>query len=270
MLYFYLWIFVHVVLESLPVSSSGHLVLLESILNRLGYHIPDLELAFCSFTGQNLCIDIVFHLLHGPTMIIVALFFFKEWFFLLRNIKQCYHIIFKIIFLTGIADIVTAFFFIAFKLYPIYLPLGFGFFITGILLYSLRWCTNKNAHFDWKKACILGCIQGCALLPGISRFASVYVGARWLGLPIRRAFQVTWLVQWPLIFAAFIHGMYILTSHHMLEIILNLNILITVVIASICAYILLLFVNNCAQHNRLWWFSFYMSVPMLLWIIFSI
>jgi len=252
------------------VSSSGHLILLEGLLGKMVYHIPDLEHVFLNFSGKIFSIDVFFHLLHGPTMIIVALFFSNRWLFLVRHFYRCYHIILKIMVLTAIADVATAVFFVGFKLFPLVsIPLGFGFFITGVLLYSLRWCQQGNGHWDWKKALLLGIVQGCALLPGISRLAAVYVSARWLGLPTRKAFEITWLVQWPLICAAFFHGIYILTlDQKLLAIILKLKLLAVVLIASVCAYILLGFVQYLVNKNQLWWFSLYMPIPVLVWLIF--
>lgn len=269
MLHFYLLVFVHILLESLPVSSSGHLVLLESLLGRLGYCMPNVE-KILGIAGKALSLDVFFHLLHGPTMIVVTIFFFRQWFFLLSNFRRCSRIILKIMLFTVLADSMTVIFFIVFKLFPwISIPLGIGFCITALVLYSLRWCTQGLDLWNWKKAVLLGCVQGCALLPGISRFATVYVSARWLGLPTKKAFEVTWLVQWPLIFAAFMQGAYEITVNPTLfSHILNAKLLIVVTIASVCAYLLLAFAWYLARKNQLWKLSWYMPVPIMIWLIF--
>ena len=96
---------------------------------------------------------------------------------------------------------------------PHYLP--FGFFITIVALGSLYWCPVRSAQpLRWDKALVIGLVQGIALLPGISRLASVFVATRWLGYNNRQAFEISWMIQVPLIAAAATKGLLALYKQH--------------------------------------------------------
>ncbi len=98
----------------------------------------------------------------------------------------------------------------------------------------LRFVTASNTIWNWRYALILGIVQGIALLPGVSRFAVVYASARWLGLPQPKAFEITWLVQWPLIFAACLQSIYVLWKAGQLMSLFEPYTILMTVIATIC------------------------------------
>ena len=225
----------------------------------------------CGFAGENMVkCDTFLHLMHLPTLFIILFFFRYRLFFLLRSFfgslrKKVVIIIAKIICLTALADIITVFFFMLFKLFPPPLPLGIGLIITALILYSLRWVTPSNTIWNWQYAIILGTVQGIALLPGISRFAAVYACACWLGLPQRKAFEITWLVQWPLILAACVESIYLLWISDQLMPLLTIYVindkycyLFGLLMFYLAAYL--------AREGKLWWFSFYMVVPIIGWL----
>lgn len=274
MLYFYILIAVQVVLESVPVSSSAHLQLLEHCFEVYASHITVPQVfSATSFLGEWVTIDTIAHILHGPTVVVVAVFFYTRWVFLITNLRRCFFIILKTIFLVGITDCVTSIFFLLFKIFSITMPLGVGLSITAGVLYSLRWCDvqvgrrfNRNI-FDWRIALVLGIAQGFALMPGFSRFAAVYVGARWLGLAHRKSFEVTWLVQWPLILLAFAHGVYATGTGTLFDFFYDPMLTAVVFGASLLAFLLLYVVELVAARGYLWLFSFYMIVPFVLWCL---
>jgi len=103
-------------------------------------------------------------------------------------------------------------------------------------------------------------------LPGVSRFAAVYVCACWLGLPQRKAFEITWLVQLPLIFAACAQSVYVLWKADQFMPLLNISTLLITTIATLCGLVAFYLAAYLAREGKLWWFSFYMSVPMLAWL----
>ncbi|MFS8507540.1 MAG: hypothetical protein LVQ75_05700, partial [Candidatus Babeliales bacterium] len=59
---------------------------------------------------------------------------------------------------------------------------------------------------------VVGIAQGLALLPGISRFGSTFVVGRFLGFSSMQSFQYSFLIAWPLMFAAWVKGSYDLFS----------------------------------------------------------
>ncbi len=257
---------VQIVVEGLPVSSSGHVVLLERLLQSYTNHYP---LVWGALDVSSDAYQALMHLLHAPTAVILALFFLGRWLFLLQYWPVTWRIIIKLIFLTAVADSTTSIFFFFFKCVPIPMPLSVGFFATACLLGSLSLLPAQKPHvLNWRIACMLGVVQGLALLPGISRFAAVYVAARWFGLSHTKSFEITFMIQWPLIVAASLYGGYVLILKDMLWPLITGNMCVIIVGASVIAYILLIAAERMARSEKLWWFGFYMMIPMLLAMIY--
>lgn len=268
MLYFFILLFVQVVVESLPVSSSAHVLLAQKYMCFMG-----LSVYVCGFTptfmGNNVVkFDTFLHLMHLPTLLIVLFFFRDRLIFLWKSLRRSWRIVSKIVWLTAIADIGTVLFFVVFKLVPLPLPLGIGLIITAFILYSLRFYVPSNRIWNWRSALLVGVVQGVSLLPGISRFAAVYASVCWLGLPQRKAFEITWLVQWPLIFAACMESIYLLWASDQLMPLLEPFTLLMVGIATLCGLSMFYLAAYLAREGKLWWFSFYMIVPIVGWLYY--
>lgn len=147
-----------------------------------------------------------------------------------------------------------------------------GFCITSIFLFSLRFkFLNKKEYTFIFKAVILGLVQGLALLPGISRFASVYATARLLKTSNRRAFQITFLLQFPLIVAGFFLGFYKLIKVPGFYKMFTLPVNFSIFTATIISLGILFWCKKIANAQKLWRFAFYMFIPILfsIYILFS-
>ncbi len=278
------WIFIQIIAESFPISSSGHVQLLQQYF----------KMSFENAENFNF-------LLHGPAIIILVIYFFSTWWNLifLQKLDPCFRkdedkekLIFKKKFLQElnpslkwgmtcfkklfspacfimIADIITFFFW---KLQLAKLPwiqnyfLPIGFFITILCLYFSRYQkTDKN--FSWSKydAFVLGVAQGLCLFPGISRFAGTYAAGIWLGYNRKNAVSISFLIQFPLLCAAFLKGMFSMHDQSLMMPNFVQNwILFTVLIASMISYSLFCWVIKLIEQNRLWYFAFYMIIPMSL------
>lgn len=250
MLSFYIITVVQIVLESLPVSSSGHIRLLEQLLN------------------QTVSKELIY-LLHIPTLGILAIFFCKPLFSYLKEYTRHKQTIATVFFFTVLIDAVTALFFIFFARYnPVnFLPqnylLVFGFTITALLLYSLRWHANNNDNQPTLyKGIVLGVAQGCALLPGISRFATTYTVSCWLGFSAQYAFYVTWLVQAPLIAAAVAKTLCF--SSVDLAPLCTIPYALILCLATVVGYYALGASYFLIVRDRLWLCAYYMIVPIIL------
>lgn len=268
MFVFYALLFLCIVLESFPISSSGHMVLFERIVEKFGYAF---DYVHASFAACDVVMgDLLEHFVHGATVVVLAVFFFPRWFFLLKNFRRCGRIIFKIISLAFVADCITALLYLLFHFYgnPA-LPLGMGFAITATLLLALRCvpASKQSAAFDIRKALILGFVQGVALLPGISRFASTFVCARLLALPAHKAFEVSFLIQWPLICAAFLNSMRVMVVCPQARVLLAWDVLAVMALASLVAYAAFCWVARMAYAEKLWKFGVYMLVPIMVWLL---
>ncbi len=252
--------FVQIVLESLPVSSSGHVQL---VLDAYEKYFPIQNLEHIFATGDY---ESWFHSIHIFTAIIVAAFFFHSWYFLLTNIARTWRIILKLMMLALLADIITYGWYFVFKLCPIELPLVLGFGVTTLLLVSLYFLPShkKNRSFNARDALLLGIVQGITLLPGISRFAATFVAARWLGYSGERAFTLTWMIQWPLIAAASLLGFYELGQAHLISELYSMLMLMVYVCAALISYGWFVIAHRLAISDRFWWFAFYMPIVVII------
>lgn len=178
--------------EWLPISSSGHLVLVEKWL-----HL-DVGLSFDVF-------------LHLASLVVILFFFNKEIIeiFKLTFIKRqpdhprknwFWYIVVSSIFTVGIALI----------LYP-----KIDYFrdinsvsnwllITSALVLSTRFVVGKERNINWWHAAALGLAQGFAVLPGLSRSGTVIAIALAMKIKKDQAFDYAFLVAIPAIFGSFV------------------------------------------------------------------
>jgi undecaprenyl-diphosphatase len=186
------FISIQLVSESFPVSSSGHV----AVAICLFFSKKSAE--YSSLSALLSLPELVLWM-HIPTILVVAFFFIKEWWFLLIHLRRTWRLVGKLIGYMLCSNTVTAIFYILMRWYDLMIPLWIGFGITAVLLLSLSVCACNNcATLTAKRALLLGVVQGLALLPGISRFAAVFVTSRWMGIDARRSFSISWMLQWPL------------------------------------------------------------------------
>ena len=175
--------------EWLPVSSSGHLVITERILNYKGGMTFDVALHFGTlmavfvYFGKDI-IDIVRDLITGK---------FKT-----ENGKLGVYIIIATIpaavaglLLKGIFEEVFQSLFIT----------ALGFAITGIFLLIASF-PKKKTILDAKKSLVIGLAQIASLTPGISRSGTTIGTGYLLGLEEKQAVKFSFLISIPIILGA--------------------------------------------------------------------
>ena len=286
--YFYLAIFFQIILESFPISSSGHLKLLEIINQKFEIFFP--------ISLENFGLN--FEILHLPTIFIFFIFFQHNLKLLLINMFKSWKFLEKISIFIFIADFITVIFYFFFKYLNFDFPLWLGFFITGIYLFSLLFCTchpelvsgsgsripgfakatpDKQVWDDSetrtiKHAFLVGLVQGISLLPGISRFGSTFVALRWLKYEPQTAFFFSFLIEMPLLFAGVLKGFYSLHATNQLLNLSNINLEVIIIIfmASFISYQSLNLMKKIIEKNRVWMISFYMLIPAMISLYLSL
>lgn len=241
-----------IILESLPISSSIHTLLL-------------------GLTASQ-AVDFVSH---GPTVILLALYFGPE---LLQWLPDMYwgkaerqawwQAIFPWALAATIVELITCFFYIAISFLHPALPLPVGLGCTILLLLSLLF-VPKGTHRvpSWRDAFFVGLAQGVSLLGGISRLASTYVVARWCGIEVSLAFRFSWLVGAPLFAAASLAGFWFLSPAESTEL-YTLFALATIVASLIISGLLLKLSELLALREKWWYFGVYLFIPftyVLFW-----
>lgn len=262
MLNFYLWVAVQIVLESLPVSSSGHICLLEKLLDQS-------PLGMSTVFDPTLYKKISYSL-HAPTALVLMIFFYRQWLLLLKNFFSCYRLVLYIAGAVAVANVITVMLYCLWQMVPITCSsmLSYGFAISISLLASLYWMPRERTRRSlYYTAVVVGLAQGCALLPGISRFAATYAVGCWTGLSWRRSFEFSFAVQFPLIAMASLYGIATLPLHAR-QLLFSLPVLATVLGASAAAYLLLWYAFKKAQRGQFYHFAWYLFIPMLLSVLF--
>lgn len=178
--------------EFLPISSSGHLVLLQKI-----FKLTEIPIFF----------DI---LVHFGTLIAILIFFHQNIIFLTRES-------FKALFQRQLKNFPSVVIFIIVGSIPaavigLYLNdllssifsslslLTLSFLFTSLLLFSTLWLKSEDKNstqLTWSKAFGIGLFQATALFPGISRSGATIVAGEWLGLPREKAFEFSFLLSIP-------------------------------------------------------------------------
>lgn len=269
---------VQICLESLPVSSSGHQVLVERLCG--------VKSALPHFFD---------HFLHGPTIFILAVFFYAQWWPLCRRIvialvtknRSCHQK--KLLQLCGklgvwlvCANGVTALLYGVFKvmLRNCSLLASSGMLLAGFgvtagmlgILFFVEKKERQSKSLTLDKMLLLGFVQGIALLPGISRFACTYTTARLIGLQTRRAFELSFALLFPLISAAFFgSGLLGLIKSDLRGEILSFSFLLAMLCATVASYFLFALAHWLAIKRLLWIFGIYLLLPIgsLAWLLLS-
>ncbi len=168
--------------EFLPVSSSGHLLLLE----KLGVGEP----------------DVFFNvMLHAGTLVAVLIALFKDWSPLVRHPLQ------KTTGMLFVACLPTLAIALLFKfLFPSLLDgkiLGFGFVLTATLLFvGENFQIAQNRVLSYKNTVLSGVLQGIAVLPGVSRSGATISCLTFLGVDKKSAARFSFLLSIPAILAS--------------------------------------------------------------------
>ena len=173
--------------EFLPISSSGHLVIMQSIL---GIEQP----------GNTF--EIIVHL---GTLASIIVVFFKDIkkivssFYKNKNRKFIYCII--------IGTLPSIFVGLGFKnqiqsLFEDVFAVGIALIFTGLFLFLSRYIKEQDKELSIAKATIIGLSQSVAIIPGVSRSGMTITFALLLGLSSKEAAKFSFLLAIPVILGA--------------------------------------------------------------------
>ena len=238
--------------EFLPVSSSGHLVLLSKIFG----------------VEESLFVSII---LHVATLFSIAFVFRKKLlYYLLHPFSQG---TLKLL----VATIPTCI--IVLLLLPLisesfegsFLP--FCFMITAVVLgFTDLFFAKKDKNFplnlqspdfegvSYKQALFMGVAQGFAVFPGISRSGSTICGGILSGGDKSSVAEFSFLMSIPIIFLSLVKEIYDISKEGK---ILNINIP-AIIISFLCAFIIgvfaIKFMIKLTKKVNFLWFSVYLTV----------
>ncbi|MEI6434797.1 MAG: undecaprenyl-diphosphate phosphatase [Bacteroidota bacterium] len=169
--------------EFLPVSSTGHMIITQSIL---GVESTDFVKAFT--------VNIQF----GAILSVIALYwkrFFQSWDFYFRLFVACLPLVIAYLLEKQIDSMLES-----------VMTVAVALLIGGILLIFVdRWFEkpeNVNTKLTYKKALIIGFFQIISVIPGVSRSAATIVGGMSQKLSRKAAAEFSFFLAVPTMFAA--------------------------------------------------------------------
>ena len=225
--------------EFLPVSSSGHLVLLSNLFN----------------VEESLFISI---LLHIATLLSIVVVFYKDIWELVR------HPFSKKTITLVIATIPTCL--IVLILMPI-IKLSFGgfllpicFIISAILLATTEFITKKRIgrKMDNKIALIMGVAQGFAVFPGISRSGTTICAGLLAGGDKKEATKFSFLMSIPIILLSMVMEIYEICTGGVVIDFPIFAVIISFIIAFVSGIFAIKFMMKLTEKSNLKWFSIYL------------
>ncbi len=245
--------------EFLPVSSSGHLVLLQH---------------FLATREGDLFFDVV---LHGGTLFSVLVVYRRELLRLLKFDRLSLRYILALAVATVPAVVVGL---LAQDLVdhlfgaPRLASLGLVF--TGLVLLSTRLArSGQDEQPDsWApvpvplpKALAIGCAQALAICPGISRSGSTIAASLWLGLPRQEATRFSFMMAIPAIAGAVLLNLLDLGNQQGGQ----AAVLVLAAVVSFAVGLLAIRLTALAVVKAHFWkFSFYcLAIGVLTWVILS-
>lgn len=187
--------------EFLPISSSGHLALLQGLFG---------------IEGESVLTFAV--LLHVGTLVSVFVCYWKDiWELIIelcvtikdiftgKGLKLKERPVRKLGVMIIVATIPTAVIGVLFNdifegLYSSFIAIGIGFIVTGVLMFLAERMGSANRsieHMNFRNALFIGALQGVAICPGVSRSGSTLIGGLTTGLKREFAVKFAFLISIP-------------------------------------------------------------------------
>lgn len=254
--------------EFLPISSSGHLVLLQNF-----FGIKEGNLFFTEMLHFGTLFSIIIVYFNDIINIIVEFFKmigegFKTKKMKIRNKYQ------RLAVMIIVGSIPTAIIGILFKdffekLYSSVMAIGFAFLITGFLM----WIADKKTseiktanNMTGLDAITVGIFQGFAIVPGISRSGSTIVAGLLRGFERPLATEYSFLLSLPATFGAGVFGI-----KEALEVSSNVEFSIPLILGVITSTVVgvlgLKLLINLLNKKKFHYFSYYLWTIGILTII---
>lgn len=249
--------------EPIPVSSSGHLVIFNSLLN-----VEELnDLNFEIFVNFGSFIAIFFFYRKEIINII------KDFFMYIKTKEKKYEINYKYAWLivigtipAGIVGIIAKDIIESISSVKI---VGISLLITAIMLFMVKDIKGKKEKKDmtFMDALVIGLFQVIALFPGISRSGSTLVGGMSRNLERETAFKYSFMLYLPISVATMLLGVLDLMENPISNTLI-LPYLLGMLTAGILTYFSIRWFKDIMQKGKLKYFVYYCLIMGIITILF--
>lgn len=248
--------------ETIPVSSSGHLMIFKTIMNvRVDFD----TIAILTNFGSLIAIIILF----WNEIVSIITGFFRYIFIKDKKYKSEFKYAWLIVIgciPAGLAGIMVSKLDLFDKIEDNVKIVGLSLMITAILLYLIRnFKGRKKAdNLTIKDALTVGCFQILGLFPGISRSGSTIVGGMFSDLKRDTAFTYSFMLYIPMSLAA----MALEITKINLDKSLMLYYVFAIVTSAVVTFLVTRWFRKIVNEGKLIYFSIYCFIVGLLVVIF--
>ena len=254
--------FIQGMTETIPVSSSGHLMIFEHLLK---IDVDYTTIAILTNFGSLIAIIILF----WKDIVKIIKGFFKYLFKKDKESKSEYKYAWMIALgciPAGLAGLLVSYFDLFDKIEDNIKIVGISLIITSTLLFIIRNFKGKkdDEQLGVKEALTVGCFQILGLFPGISRSGSTIVGGMTQGLKRDTAFKYSFMLYIPMSIAA----MALEIKDLAIESSLILYYMAAVLVSLLVTLLVTKWFRKIVNNGKLIYFSIYCFVVGLLVILF--
>jgi undecaprenyl-diphosphatase len=241
--------------EFLPVSSSGHLAVLEHL-----WKLPvESRLPLAT-------------MLHGATVLAVIFYFAPLLVHLVRGLwardaarRGSSWRMAGFILLASVPAGVIGFVFgdLIDRAFASTLLVGLMLLVTGGVLFGTQFARPRG-ETGWIQALLVGVAQAIAILPGISRSGATIAGGLYLGMERKQAFEFSFLLAIPAITGAF----FMEVRKVDLAVLNPAALVVGMVVAFVAGLAALFVLGRAVAGRKLHWFAYYCWAAGLATIVF--
>jgi len=249
--------------EFFPVSSSGHLVVLQHF-----FGLQEPQILFDTLLHTGTALALIIYLRRELLQMALALLRWGEKKASPED-KEARrllgHLIIATIPIVIIGYIGADFFeslFISLK------TVGLALMVTAVFLYWTKNTRPRLTTETFGQAIIIGLLQAAAIVPGLSRSGLTIGGGLYLGLSRERAARFSYLLSLPAILGASFYQL--LKQGNFLESHQTSTYLIGLIVATGVGYLALVFLTRLVKEGKFYLFSIYCFALGLLVFLFSI
>jgi undecaprenyl-diphosphatase len=245
--------------EFLPISSSGHLVLGQTLL---GLKIPGMTLEIA---------------LHAGTLISTLIYYRNALLKILKGLLAGSRESWKITLLIIVSTLPAVLFYILCKekvdaAFEDPRTIGGALLFTGLVLIALRWVPSRDELNSFWRALVIGLAQAAAILPGISRSGITISAARMTGLSPEKSAEFSFLASMPLIAGACLKNLVETCTQAPspeAETLPPLLLLVGVAISAVVGYFALAFLVKTLRGRHFWCFGLYCLLAGACTLLFT-
>ncbi|MCI8346927.1 MAG: undecaprenyl-diphosphate phosphatase [Bacilli bacterium] len=258
--------------EPIPVSSSGHLLILQTIIEKMHQSLPINFEILATITNFGSLIAIIILFWKEIVQLFSSFFTYFSKKEKRKSVKKDYYYCLKIILATipaGILGLLVTKLNLLNMLEENVKFVGIMLLVTAIFLFLIKDFKGNKEKDDisFKDAGIIGICQMISIIPGISRSGATIVGGMFQNLKRETAFNFSFILYIPISIATSILGL-----KDLFELSISSSLWILYVIAAILAgiftYIFTKWFARIVKDGKLIYFSIYCLILGLIVILF--